>query len=820
MKKILLNALLLIISITAYSATPQLGTIKGVVVDSQTKETLPFVSINIKTKLQPSLVKGGVTDQTGLFILGGLKEGTYTINVSSIGYKSFQKEFVINAKTQMINLKSISLIADNHVLKDVEVVGQKAQMKFDIDKKVFNVDQNIASAGGSASDVLSNIPSVEVSNEGDVSLRGNGNVTVWINGKASGLSADNRAQILEQMPAGSIAKIEVITNPSAKYSPEGTAGIINIILKEDRKPGYFGSVQAGISTTGGYNGSFDINCTTKKFDVFANIGYRERQRSGGSYSDRIYTNDNTFLNQQSTEDGSHSGLFVRGGVTYHLTPKDHFNVGAFGMFGDRKSNSLINYQSNVVKSFKESIRTTDSDNSMDGKNAEFGYRHEFSKDSYLNFTASYNNWHMDGTGIYNQEYLNPVAPSLFQRQESDMRHHNWEFQVDYENKISEASKFEVGYKGTLGKSKSPVETYGGETAATAIFKDQLFNNFIYDQDIHALYTTYSGRINKLGYQAGLRGEYSKTNAHSYDFLQNDYPFSKDYFSLFPSAYLSYSLSKTDELQLNYTKRISRPWGPQLNSFKNISDPTNVSFGNPELAPEYSHAFELNYIKNWSQHTLSVSAYYRSTDNVIQSIRFLDGKTMNTTYANVTKNQSAGLELVGKNKFFRILDLTSTVNLFYYKLDGFTYQPKSSVTGEVLQPIIGSGNNNFAWNARMIANVILPQAISLQLTGSYNSKQIIAQGTQKANYSLDAGIKKSFMNKKISLSINARDILNSRIQESFTSGTGFYQNAKNWRNGRQVGFTLTYSFGNSRSSNKKQIKRADNDSNMVEPMGDE
>lgn len=815
MRKILFSTLFIIITLAVHAASIELGSIKGIVTDGKTKEALPFANVNVKTKLNATLIKGGVTDQLGAFILGGLKEGTYTINISSMGYKTFQKEFTINSSNRSINLKSIALSEDNHVLKNIEVVGQKSQMKLDIDKKVYNVDQNIASIGGSASDVLSNIPSVEVSNEGDVSLRGSGNVTVWINGKASGLSADNRAQILEQMPAESIANIEVITNPSAKYSPEGTAGIINIILKEDRKAGYYGSIQGGANTNGGYNGSFDINYNSKKFDVYANIGYRQRKRDGGSYSNRTYTKDNSFLNQTSDDSGSHSGLFLRSGITYHLTPKDHFNIGGFGMMGKRKSDNIINYLSNMPTMYIQSNRTTDSDNTMNGANVELGYKHEFTKKSYLDFTASYNNWKMNGTGIYNQQDINPVKSPTYQRQESDMNHYNYEFQIDYQNKFSETGKLEAGYKGTLGKSKSPVSTFAGTTSQDATEKELLYNNFLYNQDIHALYTTYSNKINKLGYQVGLRGEYSRTNAHSYDYQQKDYPFSKEYFTLFPSMFISYALSKTNEIQVNYTKRISRPWGPQLNSFKNISDPTNISFGNPELAPEYSNAFELNYIKNWNDHTLSVSAYYRSTDNVIQSIRYLSDNIMNSTYANVTKNQSAGVELVGKNKLFRILDLTSTVNLFYYKLDGFSYLPQGATT-----PIVGNGNNNFAWNTRIIANLILPKAISLQITGNYNSKQIIAQGTQAASYSLDAGIRKSFFNKKLNISFNSRDILNSRTQESFTSGTGYLQNAKSWRNGRQVGFTLTYSFGNMRSSNKKQGKQAESESNMAEPMGED
>jgi len=820
MKRLLLGTLLLVISICSYSAPDGLGGIKGKVIDSKTKEALQFVNVSVKAKASTSLIKGGITDQSGEFILGGLKDGSYVLSISYIGYKAYEKEFAITSSKKAVNLNMISLAEDSHVLKEVEVVGQKSQMKFEIDKKVFDVDQNIASAGGSASDVLTNIPSVEVNNEGDVSLRGNSNVTVWINGKASGLSSDNRAQVLEQMPAESIEKIEVITNPSAKYSPDGTAGIINIVLKQDRKAGYFGSAQAGADSRGGYNGSFNINYNSSKFDIYGNVGYRRHERTGGGYTDRTNTqgtesaSDDTYLNQISDQDGTRSGLFLRGGVTYHYTPKNHFTVGGFGMFGSMNSGSTINYLSNVPGSYYKSDRISDSDNSMNGGNIELGYKHDFTKDSYLDFTASYNRWKMDNTSIYNQSSVyTDKTTSSYQRQLNNINNHNWEFQIDYQNKISDNTKLEAGYKGTLGRENSPVQTYSGAAESSATFNNDLYNRFIYNQDVHALYATYSGRVKKFGYQLGLRGEYSKLDTKSEDYTFKSTPFKKDYFSLFPSAFVSYALPGENEIQLNYTRRISRPWGPQLNSFMNITDSTNISFGNPELNPEYSNAFELNYIKNWENHMLSISGYYRTTDDVIQSIRYLDGNVMKSTYENVAQTQSTGVELVGKSKLFKILDLTTTVNLFYYKLDGFSYLPKESVI-----PVIGNADEDFSWNARMIANIILPRATSFQLTGNYNAKQAVAQGTRKSNYSLDAGLRKSFMNKKFSLSINARDILDSRSQQTLTYGAGFIQNSKNWRGGRQVGFTLTYNFGNMRAKINKQNKPADD--NMSMPMGEE
>lgn len=819
MNRFLIGFVLVFLCISAYGEPDFLGGIKGKVIDSKSKEALEYVNVSIKKKDTGSLVKGTITDQTGSFSIGNLADGTYEMIISYIGYKPFQKEVIITSSRKNVNLKVIPLSEDSQLLGEVEVVGQKAQMKFEIDKKVFNVDQNIASTGGSASDVLSNIPSVEVDNEGEVSLRGSSNVTVWINGKASGLSADNRAQILEQMPAESIEKIEVITNPSAKYSPEGTAGIINIVLKQDRKAGYYGSVQAGVDTKGGYNASGNINYSSGKLDAYANLGYRSRKRNGGGYTNRlnISPKDTTYLNQTSKSDGSGGNLFARLGLTYHLTRNDHLSLNGFGMFGDRMNKNTIDYLSNVPGSYVTSRRFSDSNNDMNGGNVEVGYKHDFSKNSNLDLTVSYNNWGMNNSTVYtqNSQYESGNETSSYQLQKNNIRNHNWEAQLDYVNYFNERNKLEAGYKGTFSRESSPVETYSGANAIDAVADETLFNHFFYNQDIHAIYATYSGKIRKLGYQVGLRGENSRISTKSLALGEAEKevsPYKKNYFSLFPSVFLSYALPKENEIQVNYTRRISRPWGGQLNSFVNITDSANISFGNPHLSPQYSNAFELNYIKNWENHMLSFSGYYRSTDDVIQRIRFLDGNVMKTTYENIAKTRSAGIELVGKNKLFTFLDLTTTVNLYYSKLDGFSYQPSGAE-----EPVIGESQKDFSWNARMIANVILPYSISLQLTGNYNSKQLVAQGHREANYSLDAGLRKSFLNRKISVSINARDILDSRKWHTITSGAGFEQDSKSWRGGRQFGLTLTYSFGNMRAKGNKSMKQTENGNNMMDSM---
>lgn len=793
------------------------GKIKGIVMDGELGGPLEFVTVQVKAKGSDKIVQGSVTGSDGNYTIGGLKKGEYVVTFSYIGYEEVSKNISISSDNQILSLGELTLAEDANQLGEVEVVAKRPQMRFEIDRKVFDATQDIAAEGGSASDLLSNIPSVEVDNEGSVSLRGNPSVTIWINGKASGLTADNQADILDMMPAGDIKQVEVITNPSARYSPEGTAGIINIILKDDRKPGYYGSVKVGADTDGGYQASGNINYSSSKVDAYANLNYRNREFKGGGITSRLNTTDNSFLDQTNDSKRQHNNWFGRFGATWHITKSDDLAFNVTGMTGSGDNSENIHY--NSIDSQKNTIytsnRITNGDSDMKMYNLELNYVHKFSENSNIDLMVSNNQWRRDGMNIFRQStvYTDPsqTANPLYQTQENDIKDKTWEVQADYTNKISDMARIEAGYKGTFQRNASPVDTYTGTTAEDIRQDESLYNRFLYNQDVHALYMTYGGKWDKLSYQAGLRGEYWRVDTRSLDFDQEfngkaSETFEKDYFKLFPSAFISYALPKNNELQVNYTRRLRRPWGGQLNSFRNISDASNISFGNPELTPEYSHSFELNYIKSWeSGHTLSLSGYYRSTDDVIQRIRFLntEDNVMYTTSENVAKSQASGLEIVGKDKLFKILDLTTTVNLYYSKLDGFSYLPQGAET-----PVIGDTDESFAWNVRMIANLSLPWGVSLQGTGNYNSKQLMAQGHREPNYSVDLGLRKSFLSDKLTLSINARDLLDSRKFRTVTAGDGFWQDSENWRGGRRVGFTLTYNFGNMNKKKDKSKSRSE------------
>ena len=777
------------------------GGVRGSVYDKSTSAPMEYVTVRVLDAQGAALVKGTVSDAKGTFRITGLKPGNYRLLLTFTGYDSLGKAFSVSARVPEANLQKLSMSPSSKQLKSVNVVTQRSQLSLEVDKKVFNVDQDVTKSGSSASELLETIPSVEVDNEGSISLRGNTNVTIWIDGKPSGLTADNQGQILEQMPAENIEKIEVITNPSAKYSPEGTTGIINIVLKKDRRRGYYGSLQAGTNTDDQWNmgGSLsgNINFNSGKWDLYANVGLRNHvhSRTEHTYRDNLDADGNklSYLNQDA--DNSNRGLFcmLRGGATYHIGERDNISLDLMGNIGKRKGTNSNVYTSDVPGLYDTSWRVSEQDNRNNGGSASLSYRHLFSQQSTLDLLASYNRWNMGGNNLFTQTYDHSyLTDTSLQRQESDVLSGFWTFQADYANKFSENMRLEAGYKGEIQSEESPVSTFDGRRESELKENARLYNDFFYSRDVHALYGTFSHKINRFSYQLGVRGEYTavETQSLSYGEKRSDAPvYDTSYFNFFPSLFLSYALPKGHEVQLNYTRRISRPRGHRLNPFVNLEDTMNISFGNPYLLPEYSNSLELNYLKNWNLHTLSLSLYHRNTDNMIQRIRYRDHQVMKGTFVNVAHEARTGLELISKNTLFKILDLTTTFNFYYNQLDSFTYWPQ-----DASMPVTSAADDDFSWNVRMLASFSLPKGFMLQLTGRYDAPRLVAQGERLANYSLDAGLRKSFFNKKLSLNLNVRDLFNTQSWHTITSGDGFYQDYEGqW--GRHIRLMLTYQFGN-------------------------
>ncbi|MDE7161038.1 MAG: TonB-dependent receptor [Muribaculaceae bacterium] len=812
MKHICLPLLLTLASPLALLAD---GSVSGRVVNKATGQPMDYVSVQLIDSSGKPLPIGTNTAEDGTFTLPKTADGKYSVKISNIGSVDQERPVVIAGND--VNIGVIRLADDAKLLQEVVVEGVRSQMRFELDKKVFQVDANIVASGQSASELLESIPSVEVDQDGEVSLRGNSSVTVWINGKESGLTADNRAQILEQIPGETIDRIEVITNPSAKYSPEGTAGIINIILKKDRKGGYFGSAEIGANTRGGANAGFNINYNSSKWESYASIGWRMRHNTdGGSTSRRTYTDDTpsvdgkeAFLNSDGKQRNHGNNVFVRLGTTWHATEKDAISASAFGMFGHRWGSSSSLYTSNLTDHWLSDSQRRYFRSDNRGVHAELGYKHEWSDNHTLDLNVAYNHW---GGPQYNEYYENygwpedtsgtgtlPPQEDEYREQTTSINLNSYEAKVDYANHFTSWLKLEAGFQGNYSHENTPVNTLTGTVQADATVAPELYNRFIYQNNVSALYLTLGGNVEKFSYSAGLRAEAWQVRTRSLEWgeTKEDVPlYRKNFFSLFPSVFLSYSLPHDNELQINYTRRIRRPWGGMLNSFRDMQDPTDISFGNPELEPQYSNSFELNYIKSWTMHLISLSAYLRTSDNVMNRISYMADNILYTTWANVANETNTGAEIVVKNNF-KVVDLTTTFNLYNNHIDAWEY---SFPFEGNLYPVSGKGNDSFAWDVRCMANVRLPWSLSFQATGRYASKMLTAQGSRQGGWSVDAGLRRNFGN--WSVSVNCRDIFDSRKFKNTTEGVNYTQYSERWRGGRTFQFTVKYAFGNMKSKNRQ------------------
>lgn len=769
--------------------------ITGRVVDAGTGKPLEFAQLSVANFSNNKYVKGTKSDASGHFKLSDIAYGKYLFRLTFVGYQAVEIPIILDERRPDMQLGVIQMSEITQNLKQVNVVGQKSQMRFELDKKVFNVDQNLAGAGTSATELLRNIPSVEVAADGNILLRNNKNVIIWINGRPSGLNADNRTQVLEQIPAETIEKVEIISNPSAKYSPEGTAGVINIVLKRATKPGIYGGVTAGIDTNPSKNLSFNLFLNTPKWEFNFNAGYRNDVKNMFFNSDRWSWNpltaDTVVRYSRDVVKMDGGGYFARGSVTYHASKKDV--IGLSGMFttADRSVTEDINNRR--LKSGIETLdyRFTDAGTLRNLYDASLDYTHTFDKKghelkAYININHNYS----DGAAeITQKDSLKNIL--YFQWNNGVSTRTETTFQTDYTYPLTDSIKMELGYKGEFLSRDNSTFAESGIDNNNRAPQYELSNLFGGSDNRNSAYLNFTGRHNKLSWQAGLRAEYNqlKNTSTTYTALGNDTVtvFDYNYPGLYPSVFVDYNLPADNKLQLNYTRRINRPKGRMINPFINMADSSNIEFGNPNLKPEFTNALEFSHIKTWTEHMLSTVLYFRSTQNVVQWVNYvISSANYDTKYItpkNITNSQSAGLELMSKNKLFKLLDLTTTINAFYSHLDEFSYAGTNY-----------DETKSFGWSGRMIANMALPAGISAQVSSGYMSRRKIAQGETLPMWGIDAGVRKSFFDKKLTVNITARDIAKTRVSKDIATGYNFYDYSFYQFNARSVGVVLTYNFG--------------------------
>ena len=428
------------------------------------------------------------------------------------------------------------------------------------------------------------------------------------------------------------------------------------------------------------------------------------------------------------------------------------------------------------------------------------------KGSEVRTSIEYSGHNRSGDYIYKQRALQGYSPEYTQIQRQNGHNQNVNYKLDYTQKIGQTQKVEAGLYGSWQQRLAPSRAWNlldGEEGSdgSTIYNSVLiqFNDFNYEEWIAAMYATYGAKFGPFSMSLGLRGEYTNTFVRTRDVEEESAweESRRGYFQVYPTAFLSYAFPNNHELQANYTRRINRPRGRQINSFRDMSDSTNISFGNPLLDPEISSAVELNYLKTWDNHAISAGLYYRFSDNAIERVRYLDNNVMFSTFENVSLRQSAGLEIVAKNKVTKWLNLATTVNCYYAAMDSVFYDTDLDGELDLLYPF----QQSFSWNARLMANFLIPMGWSAQLTGMYRSADVVAQGKMNSQYVVDLGVRKSFLDRKLNLALSIRDLLNSRRWANTTWGDNFWQYSSHEPRGTMFSLSLTYNFGNMRA--KKQ-----------------
>ncbi len=826
--------------------------ITGMVFDAGSEQPLDYANVVVYREGEEVPLDGTTTDEDGMFWLyRKVKAGDYKVTVSFMGY--IDQVFSVHLSGKEVSLGKIYLEENTRALKEVEVVGQGSTMRFELDKKVFTVDQSISSAGASVSEVLENIPSVEVDQEGTISLRNSEDVEIWINGKPAGLTAENRAEILQQMPADAVKEIELITNPSAKFSPEGTAGIINLVLKKDRKAGYYGSVNAGIdyalakpwTTLPSGKLGFNINFNKGIVDAYMNAGYNYRNSNGASNVDRynFFADDTTRLIKSGEgQNRGGGGMFLRAGVDVHVTDRSTIGLSGFTMVsqpneptigkgnffsGYRNApvlyelydvNKYVNPQSadNTETLLRSYHRDQSGVTTHPTYNAMLSWQFEISKKHNLSMSAQYDNNRFIQDQFYTQYETQTPDDKQVQEQYSDTRNQSLQLKADYEFKLASDMRLGAGWQTTLAWRSASSDAWDGPNRATHL--ENYYNNFVNNEQNHAFYLTYGYTIaERLSVMAGLRGEIFRRDLTTeyYDSPGHLTTIVSDtlYFQLYPSVFASYDFGGGHELQLNYTRRVERPRGRQINPRMDFSDSTNISFGNPALLPSYSSSVELSYLKNWDRHVLSAGLFWRFREGVIQNIKFMESGTMKNTFVNFKTRHEVGIELVAKNKLFgEIINLTTSVQMYYNGSAGGTFT--SDLYGTDFSVVIPK-RDVFAANMSVNAQFMFTKTFSGSLSARYRSPHVLAQGMTTHSYSIDAGLRKTFFDKKLILAFNVRDIFNSRARRSTTYGDGFWQFQENRWNSRQVSLSITYNFGNQQT--KKKSARS-NDSGGGDDFG--
>ena len=782
------------------------GVIKGVIVDEETNKPMEYANVAVYDKKDSTLVSGGITDKNGSFEITGMTYGEYYLEANFIGFeKTAVRDIVLNKTNPSYNSGKIDLKPSAVELGSVNVVADKSRIEYKLDKKIINVSQDINAVGGTAVDVLENTPSVQVDIEGNVSLRGSSNFTVFIDGRPSVLSG---SEALQQIPASALKNIEIITNPSAKYEPDGTAGIINLVTKKNAMNGINGIVNATAGTRDKYRGDFTINYRTEKFNFFIGADWRDETYHGSRISKReTYSNDTiSYLNINGSRNYVRKGHNLKSGVDIYLSDKTTFTLS--GELGKSKGNhggSGDTYA--YTQPFSEEIfSVTDetSDRNNDFYSGTINLQHKFNDEGHkIEAMAFYSGEEGTDEEIETEiladaqyqptdEYLARVFDSEIE-DEKDFR-----FKLDYTYPFSEDGRLEAGWQSRMRSDDEELIFKDYDQASdTWTANDTYSSTTDFTRDIHAAYTTFSNKLSAIEYMAGLRGELTRREITNSKATQTS---ELNRFDIFPTLHLSYKLRETNELMASYSRRINRPSGRDLDPSANYYDRYTLRFGNPDLKPEYTNSYELGILKRFGETRsyASLDAFHKVTNNKIDRIETLgDDGIFYLNTDNFDKDYSTGLELTGNINFAKWLLVNASTSVYNYR-----------ITGDLYDESINKESTN--WNGRMNTTLKFSPESRLQLTGFFRGKSVSAQGETKAMFFSNISYRQEFMEKKLSATLSVRDLLGTGKFERETYGTSFKSYSKWAREPRIVMLTLSYKINNFKSDERGNGQGGDMD----------
>ncbi len=765
---------------------PNKGLLIGRVVD-RSKKAMPYTTVTLYKSSDSSVVTGTLTDTSGRFVLLNVPYGKYFLEVKFIGFrKKIIKDIVISGKKRVIRIGTIELNEESQQLDEVVVTANSKDIEYKVDKKVINVSKNISTTGGTAVDILQNVPSVEVDIQGNVKLRGSSNFTVFIDGKPSVLEG---SEALQQIPASEIQKIEIITNPSAKYDPDGVAGIINVITKRSRKKGYNGNITVTYDNYNSLRANAIFNVRFKKINFFAGFTKNDRIRPADYISNRIISHDSsqTVFETNGTSQFRRGGWNAKTGFNYYLTDKTTLTfTGSVGQRQfDMSTQSFINESASLGKSQLYNIFY---------KQTGYAQAAGWTYDGSLDLLHKFNN---KGHQIRAYVYLSNWMPTKTNGNLVDTTDADWNIisnseygqqsieartglkaraQVDYELPLSNKRKFEAGYSGRYSEVTSDYKFYLKSGANDWSEVTNRSNNMDFRRNIQAAYVTYTGNLrNWFNYQVGLRTEFvdriieQKVTNEIYPVKRLDF---------FPSAHISKRFGRTFQVQMGYSRRVNRPNGWFLNPFPMYIDNYTIMKGNPALLPEFGNAYELNFIKNFKNGYFSVESFYRQKINKFERIQTVtDSNVIVRTWTNAGQDRAAGAEISLNLSLLRMLMINASTSFYHYQVLG-------TLNNEDVN------NNTWTWNSRLMIMAMLPTMTRLQVVAFYRAPTVTLQGRREGFVYSSIGLRQDFFKRKLSMTLSVNDPFKLAKFVSITDVEGLYSYNEYIMRSPQISLTMS------------------------------